>query len=481
MNPFETAQRPYPIDALPRVLRLSAKEIQWNTQAPPALVAMAVLGAASLACQGLVDVKLPNGRLRPVLLYLLCVAISGERKTTVDACAYAPFYDADLQAATLNKANKEEYEVQLEVWKLEGQRLRGRTSGPSQSKLDPEDLLSAQKEHARRKPQPPRLRRFIRQDITERALIDALEGTGQSIGLITDEGDVLLQGGAMRGLGNMNRAWDSPPLLVLDRADQENVFVSSPRLTMSIQTQPGVLRKYLLKHGDEARGSGHLARYLVAWPTSTQGNRVVQSNELVWTHLPELHTRLSELIREYQAMRESDSIQRQVLEFSGDAKERWFRLAGETEWKLRPGDYFHDLNDFASKALEMVARVAALFHHINREEGMISLETLERAIAIVGWHLDEAKRLFSTDLIQPQNQIDAQAICRYLRDRVWAGNADTSWIARNDLLRNGPVRDRGRLAAALDVLQNIRAVWISEAQRSKKKFVNLNNAFFAAL
>ena len=78
-------------------------------------------------------------------------------------------------------------------------------------------------------------------------------------------------------------------------------------------------------------------------------------------------------------------------------------------------------------------------------------------------------------------EIALEQHARYLRERVWGGNADTSWIARNDLLRNGPVRDRGRLIAALDLLQNIRAIWITEAPRNKKKFVNLYNAFFAAL
>lgn len=480
MNMFTMPLPDYPLDALPRELRLPAGEIQRNTQVPPALAAMSMLGATSLACQGLIDVKLPTGKVCAVQLNLLCVAISGERKTTVDGYAYGPFYAADLKAATQHRVDLKAYEQELARWKLRGQLLRNppRTRG---SNTEPEEVLALLEEHATQEPQKPRLHRFIRQDITSRAIIDALEGTGESIGLITDEGDVLFRGTAMQGLGNLNRAWDSPPLLALDRADDEHVFVSHPRLTVSILTQPAVIRRYLSKHGEEARGSGHLARYLVAWPTSTQGFRYVQPGELIWNYLPSYHTRIAELIEDYLALKVAGPIQRKVLEFNDDAKERWFQLANKTEWMLRPGDYFHDMNDFASKAMEIVARVAALFHYVNRDEGKISLDTLERAISIVCWHLEEAKRLFSADFIQPQNQIDAQAICRYLRERVWAGNADTSWIARNDLLRNGPVRDRGRLIAALDVLQSVHAIWITEAPRNKKKFVNLYNAFFAGL
>ena len=480
MNMFTAPQPDYPIDALPRELRLPTHEIQRNTQVPPALAAMAVLGATSLACQGLIDVKLPTGKVCAVQLNLLGIAISGERKTTIDGYAYSPFYSADLEAAARHTSDIAEHDIALESWKLQGQLLR-KPSRDLCNKVAPEDMAALLEAHARQKPQMPRLHRFIRQDITGRALIDALEGTGQSIGLITDEGDVLFRSTAMQGLGNLNRAWDSPPLLALDRADQEHVFVSHPRLTVSILTQPAVIRQYLSKHGDEARGSGHLARYLVAWPTSTQGYRAMQAAELVWDHLPNLHARFTELIQEYVAMRASGHIERQVLEFSDDAKERWFQLANKTEWMLRPGDYFHDLNDFASKAMEMVARVAALFHHVNRDEGKISLDTLERAIAIVGWHLDEAKRLFSADFIQPQHHIDAQAICRYLRERVWRGNSNTWWIARTHLLRNGPVRSRSRLNAALDVLLSAGAIWFTEDARTKKKFVNLYNAYFSAL
>lgn len=481
MNMFATPQPEYPIEAFPLMLRLAAIELQQNTQAPAALAAMALLGATSLACQGLIDVKLPTGKICAPQLNLLCAAISGERKTTVDGEAYKPFYSADLEAAAQHQTALAGYEIELEVWKLKGQMLRKPPSKRNRDKQDPEAQIHAIAEHARQKPQPPRLHRFIRQDITARALIDALEGTGQSIGLITDEGDVLFRGSAMQGLGNLNRAWDSPPILALDRADHDHVFVSRPRLTVSIQTQPAVLRNYLSRHGEEARGSGHLARYLVAWPTSTQGYRFVQPNELAWDHMPTLHARFTELIQEYLAMRASCNIQRKVLEFTPDAKERWFQLANHTEWLLRPGDFFHDMNDFASKAMEMVARVAALFHHVNREEGNISVDTLNRAIAIVGWHLEEAKRLFSTDFIQPQDQVDAQAICEYLRHRVWTGNVTTSWIGRNELLRNGPIRDRGRLNAALDVLQNAGAIWIGVAPQNKKKFVNLYATFFSAL
>src|SRR3546814_10182349 len=78
----------------------------------------------------------------------------------------------------------------------------------------------------------------------------------------------------------------------------------------------------------------------------------------------------------------SGKVERDPVEFSDDAKARWFAQASKTEWMLRPGDYLHDITDFGSKAMEIVARLAAVMHYFGGEQGKISLDTLERAISI---------------------------------------------------------------------------------------------------
>lgn len=481
MDAFPMNQPPYPHHAFPYLMRQAIEEVQRNIQAPHALVSMAVLGATSLACQGLISVKLPTGKECPVSLNLLCIAESGERKSTVDALIYQAFHRADQRAAAQYKTALESYRADMNLWAMEKAVLQRSPSTRSRGSESLEDPVAERLAHANREPSPPRLRQFIRENITSRAITQALEGTNESIGLITDEGDVLFRTDAMRHVGTLNRVWDSPALLPLDRVKGDHLYVSRPCVTVSIQSQSAVVTKHFTKHADTARGSGHLARYLIAWPTSTQGWRVVQTGEHVWEHLPQLQARFTELIEAYVNAIESGIVTRQVIEFSADAKARWFQQAATTEWMLRPGDYLHDLHDFGSKAMEIVTRVAALLHHASGEEGKISLDTLERAIAIVGWHVDEAKRLFSADFAQPQDQVDAKAICAYLRHRVWAGPSSNSWIAKNLVLRNGPIRDRSRLNAALDYLVQVGAVWIGVAPVNKRKFVNLHNAFFSSM
>src|SRR5579864_3415770 len=77
---------PFPIDALGDVLGAAAHAIHDRVQAPVAIGAQSVLGAAALAVQGHADVELPigGGSKRPVSCYLVTIAATGERKSECD-------------------------------------------------------------------------------------------------------------------------------------------------------------------------------------------------------------------------------------------------------------------------------------------------------------------------------------------------------------------------------------------------------------
>ena len=52
-----------------------------------------------------------------------------------------------------------------------------------------------------------------------------------------------------------------------------------------------------------------------------------------------------------------------------------------------------EIKDFASKAAENAARLAALFHLFSGKIGDISTEDMEQAITLTHWYLCEARRL----------------------------------------------------------------------------------------
>lgn len=109
-------ENPYPIYALPPLVRNAIIETQKNTQAPLAMVATSALTATSIACQNQVDVCRPGNLRGPVNLYSLILADSGERKTTVDKVFMKAFYLRDEALAEEYAKLVENYSTEKEIW-----------------------------------------------------------------------------------------------------------------------------------------------------------------------------------------------------------------------------------------------------------------------------------------------------------------------------------------------------------------------------
>ena len=464
---------PYPIAAFHQLIANAANEVIRNVQVPDAMVGMSMLTALSVTCQGLVDVKLPTGLVRPVSLYLLVIANSGDRKTGVDNVVAAPIHALDEAWVTAHEAALAAYKSRHVAWEAVSKGLARKLAKAAQEGLPLAELNRELAEHMSRAPAKPRRRRMVRQNITERAVMEAMAGKGESLGFLTDEGDLLFKGGAMRQLGRMNKSWDGARTIAIDRGNDESVVAHDPRTTFSVMVQEPVLRDFLRRHGEMIRGSGHLARYLVGAPQSLQGYRYVYSLDQHWHCLPLFHARMEELLNEYRQLIEAGAIQRRVLEFSDEAKIRWRDASNMLEETLRqPLGYFAEISDFASKGMEIAGRIAALMHHFTNQEGTISAGTLERALSIVNWHLEEFKRIFSCGQI-PQEVLDVQTLWEYLQSRFF--NFGQFAIPKNVVLKNGPLRPVRRMQVALDFLVSQGSVFVGQDAK-RRYFIHLGAA-----
>ena len=75
---------PYPIEALPEIMGAAVRSYQAFGRQPIELIACSAVSAAALCCQGLADVDRDGNLIGPCSLSFLIIAVSGERKTTVD-------------------------------------------------------------------------------------------------------------------------------------------------------------------------------------------------------------------------------------------------------------------------------------------------------------------------------------------------------------------------------------------------------------
>ena len=99
----------------------------------------------------------------------------------------------------------------------------------------------------------------------------------------------------MRNLGLLNVLWDAISLTI-DRRTSESFTVRGARLTMALQVQEPTLREFFTRSGALARGTGFLARFLMAWPESTQGFRPFSEAPANWPHLAAFNRRIAEIL-----------------------------------------------------------------------------------------------------------------------------------------------------------------------------------------
>lgn len=436
MNP--TPNIPYPVNALYASIRDAFWEVKWHVQAPDALIGGSFLTAISIACQSLVDVQLPSGQTRPTSLNIETIADSGERKSATDGLVCAPIYAHDQRAQEDYEMAMMNYHADMELWDAINSRLKRKASkaGDVDDNLEPH--REAIRNHARAKPVKPRHHRVIFENTTERPLIEALQGEGMSIALVSDEADIVLRSGAMRATGMLNKLWSGASSLPTDRMDNVRP-ITNPRLTVSLMVQEDIFKDYIRKRGPRTRGSGHFARYLISWPDSTMGYRFATLNEPGWTHLRVFHNRIDELLVAAQERLKTPGSQRTVLTLSQEAKELWVQAQNHMEPNLQVGAPLHCIRDFACKSMEIACRLAALLHYFTQIEGtVISMETLQRALQVVEWYFRSFHAIFGNHHDDPEDVRDARAIWSYLYRRFWLRGEDKA--SRHQAKKSGPVR-----------------------------------------
>ncbi len=472
---------PYPINAFPEEIAAAMYEVMNKVKAPDALIATSFLATMSIACQGLIDVKLPIGQISPVSLNILTKGESGERKTATDKIVGDPIYAHDEASVIQYERDLIQFKSDRSFWKAVGSSIKSMIAKTIKDGESVDELRLRLDQHIRNEPVHPRSRRFIHQSATEAAMMHILEGEGRSIAITSDEGEVVFKGGLMNRVGLRNKGWDGARLMVFDRVSTGSIIARQPRVTVNIMVQDAVLDVYQQDRGAVARGSGFWARYLVGAPASTQGFRFINYLDEEWHYLPEFHVRVKDMLEEYDTVMKSGEVKHKIVEFGPEAAAEWIRLCNLIEGQIQPWQYLNDVHDFASKANEMVARVAALIHFFTKQKGKITLDTLNRAVAIVDWHLHEFKRLFSPQITTFTMSDNMIAVERFLYFNYWKVGLMNA--GKNQLLRNGPnqLRSKSLLDPVIDAMKAQGWINVFKDNISNKVMISLNPIRFNML
>lgn len=475
----KTDAQPYPLDALPDVVGGAVAEVQAFVQAPDALVAGCALSAVSLSCQAHIDVERAEGLGGPVGLYLLTGAESGERKTTADKILTKVIRDHEARQAEAMKPEIESHRADMEAWTAEREGVLSAIREASKSGKPTDKLRGDLEQLHHEKPEPPRLPRLLLGDETPESLAWSLARHWPSAGVLSSEAGVVFgahgmgKDSAMRNLALLNVLWDGGELSI-GRKTSESFTLRGARLTVGLQVQPDTLREYLARSGQLARGTGFLARFLLAMPESTQGTRQFREPPTKWPALAAFHRRVEAALEQPAPVDKSGALVPQVLTLSPAGRQAWIAFHDAVETELAKGGELELVRDVASKSADNCARLAALFHYFEGGQGSVSDEAVERASRIAAWHLSESRRFFG-ELALPPELADAVRLDTWLAEYGQRGR--THIVATRDAQRLGPIRDKGRLDGALEVLAELDRARVRSD--GKRKLIVVNPALVA--
>lgn len=424
-------------------------EAERNTQAPTALIFSAILATISLASQGEVDVLTPAGQRTPTSLMLLAIANSGERKSSV-ASIFVKAVD-DFQ-----RSQDAEFKERLILWKTEHAiweqkkkaflRRIGKLATERHTSEEEERTL---KVHQSIEPMRPKQTKLLYEDVSPEAMVRGLYQDIGSAGLFSSEGGSILNGRALADLSKLNALWSGDSVSI-DRVSTESFRLERARQTLLVMVQDSTFKRYLQRRGEESRGSGFLARFLVCQPLSTQGSRFIEAGASSWNHRDKFSIRLTELLQHNKGLLLNPEREKKVIRFSKEAGRIWIDYFNEVERGMGEGGRYFGATDHASKLPDNVARVAALLHNFEGLDGDISGPVVEVAIKICEWYSDEFIRIFSP---LSDEEADAYDLDGWFDQRII--KTGCTHIKKNEARQYAPNKLRGgkRFDSAIDLLK----------------------------
>jgi hypothetical protein len=442
------AGEPFPIDALPPVLRAGADGVQGRTQAPIALCAQSVLAVAGLGAAREANVRLSTSQARPLSLFLATVAASGERKSSADSEAAKPIVDWEAERRATHAIEVEAHRVKLAAWETAGKEAHHR------HKKDRAALEAALKGLGP-PPQPPFLPiATAGADPTIEGLWLLLKDGWGFAGVFSAEGGQFVGSHAMNPDNKLKTAaalselWDGKPWTRTRRGDGVSVLAGR-RIAMHLMLQPEAAALFLAD--PVLQDQGLLSRVLVASPPSTMGTRFAVPTPETELALQRYLLCMSDLWGRPVRHREGErgALDLRLIELAAEAARAVEAFGREVEVGLGEAGRWRPVAPIANKLAEHATRLAGVFALAeNPQAALVTGDMMARAIALARFYGAEALRLFDQGRVAPHLAVAERVRAWLLTD--WP----EPFVSLPDLYQRGPraIRDAKAARAVVDVL-----------------------------
>lgn len=402
LDPLPESSSPlkFPLGALGEILGEAAKSMAYHVQVTDGIAGQSVLAVAAFVTQKHINVKVGNiiGS-RPVSLYFLSIAESGDRKSSVDSLALMPISAFESHRCQMLKKETAQYKATMEAWTMRKNSILKSYSSNGSSEMSEEQ----QKELAKKlcdldadKPHCLRRSNITFGEPTPEGIWKHYIQGEPNAGLFSDEGISFFGGHGMtdeakgRTIGMLSHLWDGKPITRTRASEGESGVLAGRRLATHLMVQPIIANKVLAD--PILQGQGIMARFLICYEPSIAGTRFLTNRDLTKSAKNDpaivryLNT-ITQLLNSHANISEAGELELKASEIRGDALETWCALYDGIEEKLLPGGVFADIKPFASKAAEHAARIAAVLAFIEGYEHPI-VEHIERGGELVAYYLE---------------------------------------------------------------------------------------------
>lgn len=431
-----------PVKCLPKLLRGVVEYIGMYTGMPLELVVNVILTIISFVCQYLVCVVSPyTNKPGPCSLYLLTLAESGEGKSFILNLLMSPIYERLAKMNQRYQVDMIEYKRNLRVWKTVLQGLDANLRQAIKKDYGVDDAKMKLEEHYSEEPKKPVEPKFIYEDVSHKALIQRLSQQAEA-GIITDEAISFFKSMLKNHLALLNKGWDGGTYS-FQRADGES-YELTLCLMISLMVQPEVFMDYLEKHGEIAKSSGFLARFLIVMVKSSIGSRrsdVDGAN--LKRQLQPFFSRLRELLDIFETRFYDDNSVKDILRLTRDAEILLQRKHAEIEAAIAPAGKWAHIRDFSSKSTGNALRLAAILEYFSfnkemssRTTNYISEAAMKSALELTEWYLNQASILFHSLSEQYQFEQDVRELFTWIKERL-VKSCGVPFL-KNDLAQYGP-------------------------------------------
>jgi hypothetical protein len=392
-------------------------------QVPLALAAQSCLGAAAAVVQERFDVHC-DGRTIPLSIWLVLVAVPGERKTSTDAEAFRLIHLRMREAEV-------RYQVLLAAWIAATKGGDGGDPGP-----------------------PPRKPSWLLTNCTTEGLLKTLSDHWPALTLTNSDAASWVSGYSMReGRDSatgavLSNLWSGAYQSTAKASQDLPVTLNRRRLSVLLMLQPEVAAA--LFENRTLTGQGFLSRCLPAFPPSLIGSRPYR-RRTADARLDLFDGALDALLAVPTDLNLiTGELTPRPLPLDDTAFDAWVAVHDRMEADLA-GDY-RDIVEVANKGPEQVLRLAGVQAALEGAE-QVQVPHIERAAQLVNWYLSEWQRL-TVRLVEHRREV---ALPRQLLDWMRRRRAETGQdvFKLRMIYKSGPRMVRGRSQRAQELMNEL--------------------------